>query len=120
MDSLKTVATSEESMGFGSMPLTKHELASGLETRKCIIWIVFERSLTRVIYGKIPGITKSFTTETDVPALKLSFLVAGIAKEEKIQDSYDEGLGTPETGLQRKLPVLNDMQLRNYSTVVSG
>ena len=119
MDSLKTVATSEESMGFGSMPLTKHELASGLETRKCIIWIVFERSLTRVIYGKIPGITKSFTTETDVPALKPSFLVADIAQEE-IQNSDDEKLGKLEPRLQRKLPVLNDMQLRNYSTVASG
>ena len=120
MDSLKIVATSEESTGFGSMTLTKDELTSGLETRKCIIWIVFERLLTRIMHGKISGITKSFTTETDVPALKLSFLVAGIAKEEKIQDSYDEGLGKLERGLQRKLPVLNDMQLRNYSTVASG
>jgi len=52
MDSLKIVATSEESTGFGSMTLTKDELTSGLETRKCIIWIAFERLLTRIMHGK--------------------------------------------------------------------
>ena len=109
MDSLKIVATSEESTGFGSMTLTKDELTSGLETRKCIIWIVFERLLTRIMHGKISGITKSFTDEADTPALNLTFLVTGIAQEEQIQDTYDEVLGKPELGLRTENTCLKIM-----------
>jgi len=41
---------------------------------------------------------KNFTTETDVPTLKLSFLVAVSAQEEQVQDIYDEALGKLELG----------------------
>jgi len=38
--------------------------------------------------------------ETDVPALKLTFLVAGIDQKEQIQDSDDEVRGKLKLGLQ--------------------
>jgi len=41
---------------------------------------------------------KTFTTETDVPTLKLSFLVAVSAQEEQVQDIYNEALGKLELG----------------------
>jgi len=41
---------------------------------------------------------KTLTTETDVPTLKLSFLVAVSAQEEQVQEIYDEALGKLELG----------------------
>jgi len=59
---------------------------------------------------------KNFTTETDVPTLKLSFLVAVSAQEEQVQDIYDEALGKhwdPKEFFLKKYT-----QLKNYSSVV--
>ena len=56
-------------------------------------------------YGKLSGITKSFTTEADVPALKLTFLVAGILQEEHIRDSDD--LGRLELEVRSRNTMLN-------------
>jgi len=82
------------------MTLTKDELASGLETRKYIIWVLLERSLIQILYGKISGTTKDFMAETDVPALKLTFLVAGVDQKEQIQDCDDEVRGKLKLGLR--------------------
>jgi len=70
------------------MNLTKDELATGLKARKYNLGFL-ERSLTRILYGKILGIIKSFTTEADVPALKLSFLVTEILQGRQNQDNAD-------------------------------
>jgi len=88
------------------MILTKDELASGLETRKYIILFFLEKSLIRILCRKISGMTKNFMTETDVPALKLTFLVAGTVRQEQIQDSDDEVLGKLKLGLRRTKRVL--------------
>jgi len=69
------------------MTLSKDELASGLEDRRWLIWVLFERSL---IYHEISGVTKGFTTEAGAPALRLSLLVIGVTGEEDIQSSDDE------------------------------
>ena len=50
---------------------------------------------------------KIFTTEKDVPTLKLSFLVAAIGQEGQVQDIYDEALGKHELGPERKITFLN-------------
>jgi len=55
MDSLKIVATSEESKDFAFMTLTKDELIAELETRKRIILIFLEQSLIRILWNNIRG-----------------------------------------------------------------
>jgi len=60
---------------------------------------------------------KTFTTETDVPTLKLSFLVAVSAQEEQVQEIYDEALGKLELGPEG-IFFLKYTQLKNYSSVV--
>jgi len=42
MDSLEIVVTSEEWGDFAFMTLTNDELALGLETRKCISWVLLK------------------------------------------------------------------------------
>ena len=87
VDGLIIVATSEEYADFAFMMLTRDELASG--DRKCHVIILGlpERSLTRLPYGKFSGITKGLTTAEGVPALKLTFLVTRIPREEHLQDN---------------------------------
>jgi len=48
-----------------------------------------ERSLTRIPYGNISGITKDFTCATGLPAFELSFLVMDIPREEQVKDSNE-------------------------------
>jgi len=67
-------------------------------------------------YLIISGITKSFTTGTDVPALKLTFRVAGIALDNQIQGIYDEVLGKFKLGLRGENISVKSMQLNNYPT----
>jgi len=69
-----------------------------------------------ITHSSSTGITQNFTTEADVPALKLSF---GVLQEEQIQDSDDEvlDLSKLELGLLRENTITNYMQLGNYSTV---
>jgi len=73
-----------------------------------------DRELT--LSDKISGITKSFTTGTDVPALKLTFRVAGIALDNQIQGIYDEVLGKFKLGLRGENISVKYMQLSNYPT----
>jgi len=79
-----------------------------------------ERSLKLyIIKYKILGIIKNFTiqTDSDVSALKLTFVVAGISQKEQIEDSDNEALGKLEPRPQRRIPVLKNVQLRIYSSV---
>ena len=93
------MATSEEYTDFAFMTLTKHELTLGSEARKCIIRVSLQQSLIRIPYGKISGVTKNLTSVAGVPALKLSFLVTEIPREDHVQDGDDEVLG----GLEPRL-----------------
>ena len=95
------MATSDESRDFAFTNLTKGELAFGVQTRarEYMIWVLLEGSVS----DKMSGITKSFTTGTDVPALKLTFRVAGIALDNQIQGIYDEVLGKFKLGLREKI-----------------
>jgi len=43
-----------------------------------------------MLYDKILGIIKSFTTEADMPALKLSFSVTEVLQGRQNQDNADE------------------------------
>jgi len=90
MASFTVVATSEEFTDLASITLTRDELASGLETRKCIIWVLLEQLLSGVRYGKLSEITKTFTSAAGVPALKLLFLVTKIPPGEHIKDRENE------------------------------
>jgi len=84
------VATSEELTDLASITLTRDELASRLETRKCIVWVLLEQSLSGVRYGKSTEITETFTSAAGVPALKLTFLVTEIPPEEHTKDGENE------------------------------
>lgn len=86
MASFTVVATSEELTDLASIILTRDELASRLETRKRIIWVLLEQLLSGVRYGKLSETTKTFTSAAGVPALKLTFLVTEIPPEEHIKD----------------------------------
>jgi len=55
------------------------------------------------------GITKSFITEADIPALKLTFIVTGISQEENTQEGPDEVRGKLELELRRGHTHAKDM-----------
>jgi len=79
-----------------------------------------ERSLKLyIIKYKILGIIKNFTikTDSDVSALKLTFVAAGISQKEQIEDSDNEALGKLEPRPKGRIPVLKNVQLRIYSFV---
>jgi len=46
-----------------------------------------ERLLTSIGHGNFSGITKGLTSAEGVPALKLTFLVTEIPREEHVQNS---------------------------------
>jgi len=79
------VATSEAYADFAFVTLTRDELASGLEDRRCHMGLP-KPSLIILPYGKISGITKSFTCTAGAPALVLTFRVTGIPREEHIRE----------------------------------
>ena len=61
---------------------------------------------------------KNFTiqTDSDVSALKLTFVVTGISQKEQIEDSDNEALGKLEPRPKERISVLKNMQLRIYSS----
>jgi len=61
---------------------------------------------------------KNFTiqTDSDVSALKLTFVVTGISQKEQIEDSDNEALGKLELWPKERISVLKNMQLRIYSS----
>jgi len=62
---------------------------------------------------------KNFTlqTDSDVSALNLTFVVAGISQKEQIEDSDNEALGKLEPRPKGRISVLKNVQLRIYSSV---